>query len=151
MLHAVFKLVVSLDNDPQHILEEGKIIVPVFVPVLGAGLKSLVVGVFALLNEHLNTDVLAHDESGAVQKQERQKSAHTAVPVIEGVDAEEIQDEYRHQEKRIIGAGLDGFVVFGAEVQHGICRLKSRDRTEADCFSTVCVFFCIKNEFSASN
>ena len=57
------------------------------------------------------------------------------------MDTEEVQDEYRHQKKRIVSAGLDGLVVFGAELQHSICCLKSRDRTEADGFRTICVFF----------
>ena len=60
-----------------------------------------------LLDEHLDADVLAHNESGAVQEEKRQKAAHAAVSVIERVDAEEVQDEYRHQDQRIIGSGLD--------------------------------------------
>lgn len=60
-----------------------------------------------LLDEHLDADVLAHNESGAVQEEKRQKAAHAAVSVIERVDAEEVQDEYRHQDQRIIGRGLD--------------------------------------------
>lgn len=58
-----------------------------------------------LLDEHLDADVLAHNESGAVQEEKRQKAAHAAVSVIERVDAEEVQDEYRHQDQRIIGRG----------------------------------------------
>ena len=61
-----------------------------------------------LLDEHLDADVLAHNESGAVQEEKRQKTAHAAVSVIERVDAEEVQDEYRHQDQRIIGRGIRG-------------------------------------------
>ena len=137
VLNTVLKFIVGLDNDAKHILEEWEIIVPVLVPVLGAGLQSLVIGILALFDEHLDTDVLAHDESCAVQEKERQEAAHATVSVIERVDAEEVQDEYRHQKKRIVGAGLDGLVVSGAEVPHGIGRLEGRDRAEADCFRAV--------------
>lgn len=30
------------------------------------------------------------------QQKERQKTAHTAVPIVKRVDAEEVQDEHRH-------------------------------------------------------
>lgn len=72
------------------------------------------------LDEHLDADVLAHNESGAVQEEKRQKAAHAAVSVIERVDAEEVQDEYRHQDQRIIGRGLDEeFLAAAAFVEAG--------------------------------
>ena len=95
-----------------------------------------------LLDEHLDADVLSHNESGAVQEEKRQKAAHAAVSVIERVDAKEVQDEYRHQDQRIIGRGLDGIIVSGAEVPYGIGRLEGRDREEADCFRAVGVLLC---------
>ena len=75
-----------------------------------------------LLDEHLDADVLAHNESGAVQEEKRQKAAHAAVSVIERVDAEEVQDEYRHQDQRIIGRGLDEEFLAVAAFVEGVSR-----------------------------
>lgn len=141
MFYAVFEFVVCLDNHAQHIPEERQIVIPVLVPVLGTGLQGFVVGILALLDKHLDTDVLAHDESGAIQQQKRQEAAHTSVTVIEGMDAQEVQDEHRNQEKRIVCAGFDGLVILDAEVQHSVGRLESRDRTEADGLCSVGVLF----------
>lgn len=142
VLNTILEFIIGLNHDPQHVLEEGKIVVSVLVPVLGTGLQRFIIGVLALLDEHLDADVLAHNESGAVQEEKCQKAAHAAVSVIERVDAEEVQNEYRHQDQRIIGRGLDGIIVSGAEVQHGIGRLEGRDREEADCFRAVGVLLC---------
>lgn len=142
VLNTILEFIIGFNHDPQHILEEGKIVVSVLVPVLGTGLQRFIIGVLALLDEHLDTDVLAHNESGAVQEEKRQKAAHAVVSVIERVDAEEVQDEYRHQDQRIIGRGLDGIIVSGAEVPYGIGRLEGRDREEADCFRAVGVLLC---------
>ena len=48
------------------------------------------------------------------------------------MDAEEVQNEHRHQQERVVGPGLDGLVELRAEVLHGICRLEGRHRTEPD-------------------
>ena len=100
------------------------------MPVPGTILKGLIVGILALFNEHLDTDVFAHDESGTIQQEKGKEAAHTAVPVIERVDAEKVQDEDGHQEQRIVGPGLNGIVIPGAEVQHGISCLESGNRPE---------------------
>ena len=120
VLYSVFEFVVGFDHYAQHVFEERKVVVAVLVPVLGAGLKGLVVRILALLDKHLDTDVLANDKAGTIQQKERQKTAHTAVPIVERVDAEEVQDEHRHQEKRVVGTGLDGIIESGAKIQHGI-------------------------------
>lgn len=75
-----------------------------------------------LLDEHLDADVLSHNESGAVQEEKRQKAAHAAVSVIERVDAEEVQDEYWHQDQRIIGRGLDEEFLAAATFVEGVSR-----------------------------
>ena len=75
VLNTILEFIIGFNNDPQHVLEEGKIVVSVLVPVLGTGLQRFIIGVLALLDEHLDTDVLAHNESGAVQEEKRQKAA----------------------------------------------------------------------------
>ena len=141
VFHTVFELVIGLDHDTEHIFEEGQVVISVIVPVLGAGLQGLVVRILALLDKHLNTDILANDESGTVQEQECKEAAHTAVSVIERMDTQEVQNEHRHQEERIVCAGFDSLVVSGTEVQHSIRSLESRDRTEADSLRSICVLF----------
>lgn len=122
VLNTVLEFIIGLNHDPQHVLEEGKIVVSVLVPVLGTGLQRFIIGVLALLDEHLDADVLSHNESGAVQEEKRQKAAHAAVSVIERVDAEEVQDEYRHQDQRIIGRGLDEEFLAAAAFVEGVSR-----------------------------
>ena len=44
----------------------------------------------------------------------------------ERVDAEEVQDEYRHQQKRVVGTGFYCLIEPRTEIQHGIGRLEGR-------------------------
>ena len=62
VLNTVLEFIIGFNHDPQHALEEGKIVVSVLVPVLGTGLQRFIIGVLALLDEHLDADVLAHNE-----------------------------------------------------------------------------------------
>ena len=57
------------------------------------------------------------------------------------MNAEEVQDEDRHQDQRVVGAGLNGFVIPTAKVLYGISSLKCRNRTEADGLRAVSVLF----------
>lgn len=110
MLHPVFKLAISLDHHAQHVFNERKIVVLVLVPALRTLLQGLVIRFLALFNQHLDTDVFAHDKPGAVEQQKRKEATHAAVPVVERMDAEKVQDEHRHQEERVVGTDFDGLV-----------------------------------------
>ena len=92
-LDSALKIPISRRQNAQHIGHEGRIIVRPLVPVAGAGLQGLIIGLLGVGDQLFNADIFADKITGAVQKQQRQEPAHAAVAVVEGMDAEKVQNK----------------------------------------------------------
>ena len=64
-------------------------------------MQSLIIGFLGVGDQLLDTDIFAHDITGAIQEQQCQKSAHAAVAIIERMDAEKVQNEHGNQQQRV--------------------------------------------------
>ena len=68
------------------------------MPFIAGSLECLVVFVLGFGNLHFNADVLAYIVSILIKHQQSQLTAHSAVAVVEGMDAQEIADEAGNQD-----------------------------------------------------
>ena len=80
-LDPALKIPVRRRQNAQHIGHEGRIIVRPLVPVVGAGLQGLVIGLLGVGNQLFDADIFADDIAGTVQEQQCQEPAHAAVAV----------------------------------------------------------------------
>ena len=69
-------------------------------------------------NQFLQAYILADDISGPVQDQQCQQPAHSSVPIVERMNAEEIQNKDGHQEERIQVRVFQSFIEFVTEHFH---------------------------------
>ena len=102
------------------------------MPVVGAGLQGFIIGLLGVGDQLFDADIFADDITGAVQKQQCQKSAHAAVAVIEGMDAEKVQNENRDQQQRVKLGILRGRLEGIAKCCHCPRCFPRRDRLKAD-------------------
>ena len=84
VLNTVLEFIIGLNHDPQHVLEEGKIVVSVLVPVLGTGLQRFIIGVLALLDEHLDADVLSHNNPARYRRRSVRRRLMRPFPSLNG-------------------------------------------------------------------
>ena len=104
-------------------------------------MQSLVIGFLGIGDQFLNTDIFANDIAGAVQEQQCQEPAHAAIPVIEGVDAEKIQNEDGNQQQRVEFSILHSRFKRAAQRRNSRRRFPRRNRLKPDNLLTVRQFF----------
>ena len=131
-LDPAFKIPVRRRENPQHIGDKGRIIVRPLVPVAGAFLQRLVIGFLGVGNQLFDTDIFTDDIARAVQEQQRQEPAHAAISVIEGVDAEKVQNEDGNQQQRVKLGVLHGRPEGVAQRRDGPRCFPRGDRLEPD-------------------
>ena len=73
-LDSAFKISICRRQNAQHIGDKRRIIVRPLVPVAGAFLQRLVIGLLGIGDQLFDTDIFADKITGAVQKQQCQKS-----------------------------------------------------------------------------
>ena len=95
------------------------------MPVQRTLLQSLVVGLFALLNQLFNADVFTHDIARPVKEQQGKQPAHTPVSIIKGVDAQEIQNKHGNEKQWVHLPGTNSLLIRSAK---GFHRLRSLPR-----------------------
>ena len=64
-------------------------------------MQGLVIGLLGVGDQLFDADIFADKIAGAVQKQQRQEPAHAAVAIVEGMDAEKVQNKNRDQQQRV--------------------------------------------------
>ena len=131
-LDPALKIPVRRRKNPQHIGDKGRIIIRPFVPVVRAGLQSLVIGFFGVGNQLFDADIFAHDIAGTVQEQQRQEPAHAAVAIVEGMNTEKVQNKDWNQQQRIKLCVLHGCPEGVAQRRDGPRRFPRGDRLEPD-------------------
>ena len=102
------------------------------MPAGRAILQDLVIGLFAVCNQPFDTDILSDEIPGTIQQKKRQQAAHAAVSIVEGMNAEKVQDEHRHQQKGIQFRIREGFLQCAAQGIHCLRCFPCRDRLEPD-------------------
>ena len=128
-------------QNTQHIGDKGCIVVGSLVPVAGAFLQRLVIGLLSVGDQLFDADILAHDIAGAVQEQQRQEPAHAAVAIVEGVDAEKVQYKDGNQQQRVEFSILHSRFKRAAQCGDGLRRFPRRNRLKPDNLLTVRQFF----------
>ena len=104
-------------------------------------MQCLVVGLLGVGDQLFDADIFADKIAGAVQKQQRQEPAHAAVAVIEGMDAEKVQNKNRDQQQRVKLGVLCGRLEGVAKCCHRPRRFPRRDRLKPDDLPAVRPFF----------
>ena len=107
-IHTVLEVPVGRQDDAQQVLDEGRRVITALVPAFAAYIQHLVIPLLGLLNLALQTDIAAHHIAAAVQQQGGQQSGHSAISVVEGVDAQKIVDENGDQHQPVKGIEADG-------------------------------------------
>ena len=116
----------------QQIPDERRGILSVLIPAALTLLQCIIVQVLVLCNLAFQRNIPADHITGTVQQERRQQTAHSAVAVIERMDAEKVMDEHRDQQKRIQLLRSDHAVVALAEGFHSRCGFIRRKRREQD-------------------
>ena len=140
-LDPAFKIPVRRRQNAQHIGDKGGIVIGPLMPVVRTLLQGLVIGFFGVGNQLFDADIFAHDIARAVQEQQCQEPAHAAITVIEGVDAEKVQNENWNQQQRIKLRVLHGRPEGVAQRRDSPRRFPRGDGPEADDLLTVRQFF----------
>ena len=83
--------------------------------------QRLIIEVFVLGDFRLQRNIFSHKEPTSVEKKRRQKTAHSAVAIVEWMDAEKIMDKHRNHQERLDFHIADHAVVLRAD---GIQRLR---------------------------
>ena len=118
-----------LEHQPAWIgsLALGGIVLSLTPPCL-AQLQGVVVCVLGAGDFAFKRNIAPDRVSAAIQQEGGQETAHTAVSVVEGMDAEKIVDEHRDQDQRIDLLRIGHAVEALADRFYGRRRLKRRKR-----------------------
>lgn len=66
------------------------------MPTILGLMKGIIIQILVLGDFSLQGNVLTDIEAGAVQKQRCQQPAHSAIPIVKGMDTEKIVDKDRN-------------------------------------------------------
>lgn len=108
--------------------------------IMPAGLclaKGIIIEVFVLCNLCLQRDVFSHIEAVSVEQKGCQQTAHSAVAIVERVDAQKIMYKNRNHNKRFSFHISDDTIVFLADPVQRLWGLIGRKRSNECLHMTV--------------
>ena len=135
----ILKIPIGRKDRMQQISDERGGVFGTVIPAILTGAERVIIQLFALGDLTLKRDVFADHIAGAIEQQCRQQAAHTAIAVIERMDAEEVMDKGRDQDQRIDLLRVDDAVVALANAIDRPGCLKRRERRKDHIAIAVCV------------
>lgn len=107
------------------------------MPSLRREKERLIIGLLGFLDDALQADVPSHIIALMIEREQREQTGHAAVPIREGVDAEEIQNVEGNQEQGVPDSFAPGIGKMLVQDTHGIIGEVRSDGLETNAFSTV--------------
>ncbi|MPM79291.1 hypothetical protein SDC9_126324 [bioreactor metagenome] len=111
------------------------------MPSYGCRLQDIVVHIFGLFNLRFQTDITPDYKAALIKQQCRQKAAHSAVSIVEWMDAEKIIDKYWYQDQRIDSSVINCLAEARADFRHRFRGLVWRKWGEPCPCVSVCMGF----------
>lgn len=131
-IDSVLEVAVGGQYNSKKVLDERGVVVLVLHPFLGAFSEGVIIIGFGHLYLLLERDVLPYLISALVEKKRGEEPRHPAVPVVEGMDAEEVVDEDWNDDEGVYAVLVVRLIVFLTELFDGFRGLKRLYRPEED-------------------
>ncbi len=124
------ELLVAGRHDAEHVCDEWRIVALAVLPSGGACGQGFVVGLLRPFDFLFYGHVFPDRVPASVQEKQGEKPAHAAIPVVERMDAHEIEYEYQRYEDGVVRSILYLGAVFLANLTDGRRRRRGACRPE---------------------
>lgn len=119
-VEACFKFGIGGEQGAEEVFRPWPDIVFSLMPSLGGEVERLIVGLFGFLDDAFEADEATHFVALVIEREEGKQAGHAAIPIGEGMDAEEVENVEGNEKQRIPSPIAPGIGKVLVENAHGV-------------------------------